>query len=47
MFGCMIPLTGFQTILSLISLGAVSGIAVEGVSRWSMGFLWYRGERVL
>ncbi|EGC33333.1 hypothetical protein DICPUDRAFT_154633 [Dictyostelium purpureum] len=46
-FGSLVPLTGFQTVLSLISLGAVSGIAVEGVSRWSMGWLWYRGSRVL
>ncbi|EFA84134.1 hypothetical protein PPL_03207 [Heterostelium album PN500] len=46
-FGSMIPLSGFQNPLSSFSMGVITGITVEGVSRWSMGWLWYKGVRVL
>ncbi|KAF2070714.1 hypothetical protein CYY_007968 [Polysphondylium violaceum] len=46
-FGSLIPLSAFQTILSVFSQGVITGIMVEGVSRWSMGWLFYRGVRVL
>ncbi|KYQ99653.1 hypothetical protein DLAC_03590 [Tieghemostelium lacteum] len=46
-FGSLIPFSAFQTVLSSISLGLLAGIMTEGVSRWSMGFFWYRGARTL
>jgi len=46
-FGSLIPLSAFQTILSVFSQGVITGIMVEGVSRWSMGWIYYRGVRVL
>eukprot|EP00026_Physarum_polycephalum_P007555 Phypoly_transcript_07618.p1 GENE.Phypoly_transcript_07618~~Phypoly_transcript_07618.p1 ORF type:complete len:443 (+),score=33.17 Phypoly_transcript_07618:147-1475(+) len=46
-FGSLIPLAAFPNIFSMICLGLLSGIYVEGISRWSMGWFWYRGERRL
>jgi len=44
-FGLLIPFFAFPNIFSLAWLGIVSGIYVEGISRWGMAWLWYPGAQ--
>jgi len=44
-FGLLIPFFGFPNIFSLVWLGLVSGVFVEGISRWGMARCWYPGAQ--
>jgi len=47
-FGLLIPFFAFPNFFSLSWLGVVSGVYVEGISRWGMAKWWYPGaQRVL
>lgn len=44
-FGLLIPFFAFPNPFSMGWLGVVSGIYVEGVSRWGMAWFWYPGAQ--
>jgi len=44
-FGLLIPFFAFQNPFSLACLGVVTGVYVEGVSRWGMAWFWYPGAQ--
>jgi len=46
-FGSLIPFAAFPTFLSLMCLGILTGIYVEGIGRWGMGGFWGKGVRKL